>query len=95
MSPEALNRDVEQRLQLCNRFPEFLNAAEVLDDIHHVSVFGNRRNFENVRDNELHRTVVGILLQQFVEDLSCLGTVLLEEVLAFGADPLGPFTSGS
>ena len=66
----------------------------LLSNLHDVAVFGDRRHFQHVGDDELRRAVLGVLFQQFLQDVPGLGAVLVEEVLAFGAEPLGPFPPG-
>ena len=67
-----------------------LDAAEAGRDLDHVAVLADRRHFQHVGDDELRRAVLGVLVEQFVENLSGVGSELVEEVPPVRAEPLGP-----
>jgi hypothetical protein len=80
-------------LQLRHRLPKSVHTAELADNLHDVPVPRDGRHFQNLGNRELRDAVLGILLQQFFQDTSRLGTELVEEVPLLRAEPVGTLPS--
>src|SRR3989475_8303658 len=88
-------RGIELGLQLGHGGAELLGAAEQLDDVCHGTVPGERRDVKHVGQDELGVAVLGVLLQQLVQDLTSFGAVAVEEVLALVTEPLRALAAGA
>ena len=81
--------------QFIHRAAEFVRAAEQFGDVADLSVVRHGRDFEHVGQHKLRGAVLGVFLQQFVENLPRLGSVLFEEIFALAAQALRAFTAGA
>jgi hypothetical protein len=70
-------------------------SAKKAGDFDGGSALGERWHFEDLEIIELGDAVVGVLVEQVVEDGTGLGRVPIPEVLAFIPNPLGTFPSGA
>ena len=88
---------VEQGLQLARRLRlSCADAAEEARRSRSRCRGGDRRHFQHVGKDELRRAVLGVLLQQLVEDRARLGAVAVEEVLcSLLRQPLGALAAGA
>src|SRR4051794_26547660 len=84
---------VKKGLKLMNRSDQLLFATEQRGDVDDVAVLVDRRDFQRVGDDELRRAVLGILLQQFIEDHTRLRRVLVKEILLVGTHSLGTLSA--
>ena len=86
---------IQQGLQLLHGLPQLVGPAEGRDDLPHGPVRGNRRDVEDVRQDELGVAVLGVFLQQLVQNLPRLGAVPVKKVFALGAQLLCPLPAGA
>ena len=56
---------------------QLLGATETLGNLDHVAMLTDGRHLEHIGDDELGGAVLGVLVEQFVENLPCVGAVLL------------------
>ena len=82
-------------MEFGHRLAQLFRSAENLDDVAHLPVFGNWRDFQHDRQNELRCAVLGVFFEQLAENLPCLGAVLLEEIFACLAELLRPLAAGA
>src|SRR5262249_28645705 len=80
---------VQEGLERVHGLDESSLAAEVAGDLDDVAVAVDGRHFQRVRENELSRAVLGVLVEELVKNLPGLGSVAVEEVLAVTAKALG------
>src|SRR6266540_1915282 len=86
---------VQQRLQFRDCFPQPVRPSEYAGNLHHVAMLRQRRYFEHVGQHELSGAVLGVLLQQLVQERSGFGGVLVEEVLTVLLKPFRPLSPGA
>src|ERR1035441_5337919 len=55
---------IKQRLQIIHRLAKALGTAEQVRDLHHVAVLGNGRHLQDVRQQKLRHSVLGVLVEQ-------------------------------
>src|SRR6478672_4445809 len=74
-------RRVEQSLQLGHCLCELFRPAEELGDLDNVAAIRNRRNLQNIGDDELCGAVLGVFLQEIGEYRTGFRSVFFEETL--------------
>ena len=70
-------------------------SAEDRDDLLHVPTRADGRDPQGIWELELPETVLGILVEQVVQDCSRIGTVLVEKVLLVHPQALGSLAAGA
>lgn len=70
-------------------------TAKQSDDFAGLTVIGDRRHAQHVRQEKLRVTMLRILLQKLIKNLTRLGRVFLEEILPFLSQALGPLAACS
>ena len=73
---------------------ELIRAAEHADDFVHVAAAGDGWDFQDVGKRKLHLAVVGVFLQQVVQDFASSGRVVGEEGGLLVFDPVGALATG-
>jgi hypothetical protein len=78
-------------LQPVHGFHEVLRPAELSGDLDDIPVRRQRRHLQQLGYLELVRAMLGVLVEQLVQNSPRLRAVLVEEVFAILAQRLGPF----
>ena len=65
--------------------PNSLYLGEPFRNLDHVAMHADRGHFQHIGNHELRRAVLGVLVEQLVQDLPRVGAELVKEVGAFGA----------
>ena len=74
-------RCIQEFLKFAERLNKLVRPTELAGYLRQISVLRDWRHLEHVGDRELGHAVFGIFVQQFIDDGSCLGAELIEEVL--------------
>src|SRR5688572_9255915 len=73
---------VKKILQILDGLAKFVSATKRGAYLQHGAVIRHRRHTQDVREGELSIAVVGVFLQQLVQDYAGFGAILVEESLA-------------
>ena len=86
---------VEQRLQFGSRLRASFSGPPNSSAISITLPCSEMGGTSRYREDELGRAVLGVLVQQLVQDLARLRAELVEEVLLLAAQALGPLAPGA